>query len=132
MTLSPLQSHRACCSVHFACSPGRPRSEVTDSPRLAPRRGPLATAPSRDGVLPMGSLWKGLLPTRDRLSAELEHQAPMWGGLKSSQSLGPPHQLQLAIIVSEGGGQGWGEMNRGLPESQDGDEEGGTQWPASS
>lgn len=53
----------------------------------------------------------------------------MWGGLKSSQSLGTSHQSSC-IVVSEGGGQGWGETKkRGLPESQDGDEEGGTQWP---
>lgn len=42
-----------------------------------------------------------------------------------------PHTSLDAITVSEGGGQGWGETkkNRGLPESQDGEEEGGTQWP---
>lgn len=64
MTLSPLQSHRVCCSVHFACSPGAPGARSLAVPGW-PHGAPLATALlGVDGVLPMGSLWKGLLPTR--------------------------------------------------------------------
>lgn len=53
----------------------------------------------------------------------------MWGGLKSSQSLGASHQSSCHHCF-----RGWRprlgrNKEQGLPESQDGEEEGRTQWP---
>lgn len=74
-------------------------------------------APLGDGA---ASHWS----TDSQLSRE--HLAPVWGGLRSSQSLESSHQSSCHHRV-----RGWGEAkkNGGLPENQDGEEEGGTQWP---
>ena len=65
LAVSPLQSHRACCNVHFACSPGAQEQGHWQSVPGWPQGALLATALlGVDGVLPMGSLWKWLFPTR--------------------------------------------------------------------
>lgn len=107
----------------------RPRSEVTGSRRLAPR-GSISNSPSRGGRRSAhGVLVEGAAPHQST-DSQLSWNTRFPCGVDSSPARAwEPHTSLAAIIVSEGGGQGWGEMNRGLSESQDGDEEGGTQRP---